>query len=374
MSIVLNRVKGVIMLNYLRLYINQQPLKMISYAEYMNIVLYHAQLGYYMKEGEKIGRSGDFITTSNLADRFGGTLARWFSNLVRNEWIAPQICEIGAGNGRFAKAFLQEWYASENPELTYYIVESSPYHLKMQNEKFDEKWQVKQVENLDEIMGFKGLIFSNELFDALPVHVIKKKQGQLFEIMITMEEDELIEKDIPLANDQIIRFLEEYQIHIVEGHRMEIALQMEAMFSRIEQVLSEGMIVSVDYGYSNEEWQEPLRSEGSLRGYYKHKQMNNVLVHPGEMDITSHIHWDVLKKLGERVGLHTVGKWRQDEFLLSIGILDHLESHHDPNPFSEVNRRNREIRSLIMPNGISASFQVLVQEKNSNGWFKPIIG
>jgi SAM-dependent MidA family methyltransferase len=374
MSIVLNRMKGVIMLNYLKSYINQQPLKMISYAEYMTVVLYHAQFGYYMKEGEKIGRGGDFITTSNLADIFGGTLARWFSNLVRNEWVAPQICEIGAGNGRFAKAFLRAWYASGNPELTYYIVESSPYHLKVQNEKFDENWQVKQVENLDEIKGFKGLIFSNELFDALPVHVIKNQQGQLFEIMITMEDDELIEKTIPLANDQIIRFLEEYQIHIVEGHRMEISLQMEAMFSRIEQVLSEGVIVSVDYGYSNEEWQEPLRREGSLRGYYKHKQMNHVLVHPGEMDITSHIHWDVLKKLGEKVGLHTVGKWRQDEFLLSIGILDHLESHHDPNPFSEVNRRNREIRSLIMPNGISASFQVLVQEKNSNGRSKPIIG
>ena len=232
MSIVLNGIKGVIMLNYLNNYINQQPLKMISYAEYMNFVLYHAQLGYYMKEGEKIGRNGDFITTSNMADIFGGTLARWFANLVRNEWIAPQICEIGAGNGRFAKAFLQEWYASENPELTYYIVERSPYHLKVQNEKFDEKWQVKQVENLDEIKGFKGLIFSNELFDALPVHVIKKQQGQLFEIMITMENDELIEKAIPLANDQIIRFLEEYQIHIVEGHRMEIPLQMEAMFSQ----------------------------------------------------------------------------------------------------------------------------------------------
>ena len=88
------------MLNYLNNYINKRPLKMITYAEYMNIVLYHAQLGYYMKEGEKIGRSGDFITTSNLADRFGGTLARWFSNLVRNEWIAPQICEIGAGKGK----------------------------------------------------------------------------------------------------------------------------------------------------------------------------------------------------------------------------------------------------------------------------------
>ena len=353
------------MQNYLKSFINQQSLKMITYAEYMNIVLYHAELGYYMKDGEKVGRSGDFITTSNLADIFGGTLARWFSNLVKNDSIAPQICEIGAGNGRFAKAFLQEWYANENPELTYFIVESSPYHLKVQNNLLHGKSQVVQLENLDGLRNFKGLIFSNELFDALPVHVIKKQHGHLFEIMITMEDDKLIEKTVPLDNDQIIRFLKEYQIQIAEGYRMEIPLQMEKMFSRIEQVLSEGMIISVDYGYSHEEWQEPVRKDGSLRGYYKHKLMNNVLVHPGEMDITSHIHWDVLKKLGEKLGLQNIGNYRQDEFLLSIGILDRLESHHDPNPFSEVNKRNREIRSLLMPNGISTSFQVLVQEKRN---------
>ena len=145
------------MQNYLESFINQQSLKMITYAEYMNIVLYHAELGYYMKDGEKVGRSGDFITTSNVADIFGGTLARWFSNLVKNDSIAPQICEIGAGTGRFAKAFLQEWYANENPELTYFIVESSPYHLKVQNNLLYGKSQVVQLENLDELRNFKGL-------------------------------------------------------------------------------------------------------------------------------------------------------------------------------------------------------------------------
>ena len=110
---------------------------------------------------------------------------------------------------------------------------------------------------LDELKGFHGLIFSNELFDAFPVHVIKKQQGQLFEMMITMEEDELIEKAIPLENDKIIRFIEEHQSDIVEGQSMEISLQMEAMFSRMAKVLLEGMIVTVDYGYSNEEWRNP---------------------------------------------------------------------------------------------------------------------
>ena len=72
------------------------------------------------------------------------------------------------------------------------------------------------------------------------------------------------------------------------------------------------------------------------------------------------------KNRGKDTVCKLLKKWRQDEFLLSIGILDQLENHHDPNPFSEVNKRNRAIRSLIMPSGISAAFHVLVQEKNSN--------
>jgi len=43
--------------------------------------------------------------------------------------------------------------------------------------------------------------------------------------------------------------------------------------------------------------------------------------------------------------------------------LKELEDHYDPNPFSEVSKRNRAIRSLIMPSGISTYFHVIIQQK-----------
>jgi SAM-dependent MidA family methyltransferase len=346
-------------------YIKDKPLKMISYAEYMDLVLYHPQLGYYMREGEKIGRNGDYITSSNMADIFGKVFARWYAEKVKTQSYSPQVCELGAGNGRFAKAFLEEWHASENPELSYYILEKSPYHIEQQKELFEKKWKVKQIWNLDELKGFKGLFFSNELFDALPVHVIKKQQGQFFEIMVSSEKDQLIEKEVPLINEDIYTFIEEHQLTISEGQRIEIPLNMADIIFQIDKVFIEGIIVTVDYGYTNDEWKEPIRRDGSLRGYYQHQLINNVLANPGEMDLTSHIHWNALENIGEKYHFHKIGKWRQDEFLLSIGILDQLESHDDPNPFSEVNKRNRAIRSLIMPSGMSTAFQVLVQEKRS---------
>jgi len=344
-------------------YINKKPLKMISYDEYMDFVLYHPCFGYYMKNREKIGRNGDFITSSNISNVMGKTFAKWFAGLVKEQKVSPHFCEIGAGNGRFAHAFLSEWYASDNPKLTYTIIEKSPYHIKLQKEKFKEEWFIQYIEDLTELKNYNGLMFSNELFDALPVHVVTKQKGHLYEVMVTVEKGELVETTSPLSNHKITSFLKEHKVAIPEGHRIEIPLYMEDVFLKMERALSKGMIVTIDYGYSNEEWQEPVRKDGSLRGYYKHELIRNVLEHPGEMDITSHIHWDALMNLGNKYRIHTIEKKRQDEFLLSIGILDQLVNHQDPNPFSEVNKQNRAIRSLIMPSGMSPSFHVLVQLK-----------
>jgi len=148
-----------------------------------------------------------------------------------------------------------------------------------------------------------------------------------------------------------------------EQQRIEIPLQMETMVRSMAKALQRGLILTVDYGYTNEEWLEPARRNGSLRGYYKHQQFNQILELPGEMDITSHVHFDALVKMGDHYKLKFVQKWRQDEFLLAAGILEELQENHDPNPFSETSKRNRAIRSLIIPGGMSASFHVILQEK-----------
>lgn len=362
MSIVLKE-KEVKMLNFLKDYINQKPTKRITYEEYMDIALYHPQLGYYMKEGEKIGRNGDFITSSNTPEIMGKIIAKWYFNQVKEQSFSPAICEIGAGNGLFAKAFLEEWNTFGSSELSYIIIEKSPYHIKLQKELIDTHWPIRRLSSIDELENFNGLVYSNELFDALPVHVVKKQKGTLLEIMVTVQNGELVEELVPLTDDAISQFINTYEISLVEGQRIEIPLQMEKMASQIGEVLDKGIVVTLDYGYTNEEWLEPIRRDGSLRGYYKHKMISNPLEHPGEMDLTSHIHWDALEMMGTKYGLKRVGKWRQDQFLMHIGILNELESHQDTNPFSEVNKHNRAIRSLIMPGGISDAFHVLVQEK-----------
>ncbi|MDF2856601.1 MAG: hypothetical protein K0Q87_2452 [Neobacillus sp.] len=354
------------MINYLSTLISASPNHLITYAEYMEAVLYHPELGYYMKKKEKIGRKGDFITTSNISDIYGRIIAKWFAHTCLTNNLEPVFCEVGGGNGRFAHAFLQEWQKSIKTSLTYIIVESSSYHQELQYELLKDVYSIIQVESLGELESFEGVIFSNELFDALPVHVVQKNHGQIFEMMVGIKEEQLYEVKVPIMNQELLTFLEVSGIELKENQRIEIPLAMGNMLEQVSQALTKGLVVTADYGYTNEEWEQPARASGSLRGYYQHKMITDVLKHPGKMDITSHIHLDWLIQKGELVGLKVLGKLRQDEFLLKIGILKELENHYDPNPFSEVSKRNRAIRGLIMPSGISSYFQIVIQQKGLN--------
>ncbi|MEH7074031.1 class I SAM-dependent methyltransferase [Neobacillus drentensis] len=348
---------------FLKALITNSPNQLITYAEYMGAALYHPEFGYYMKNKQKIGREGDFITTSNISDLYGRMMAKWFSHICEKFHLSPVFCEVGAGNGRFARAFLQEWKESIQTPIKYIIVESSPYHHKLQQELLGADFSFFQVESLNEVGAFEGMVFSNELFDALPVHVIEKQNGVLYEIMIGIREDELYEQMVPLTNSDIQFFLQESQIELKEKQRIEVPLALKEMVRDFSRTLTKGMVVTVDYGYTNEEWMHPGRSKGSLRGYYQHQQVDDVLQHPGEMDITTHIHFDYLIQIGQQEDLDLLTKHRQDEFLLKVGILKELENHYDPNPFSEVSKRNRAIRSLIMPSGMSSFFHVVIQQK-----------
>jgi SAM-dependent MidA family methyltransferase len=344
----------------------------ISYSEYMHLALYHPKFGYYMREKEKIGRFGDFITSSNISDVFGKLFAKIFLQLVETEKIPPLICEIGGGNGRFARAVLQEWQ-KRSPDtydrLTYMMIETSPYHRTKQKETlhhFSESiiWYERLEQFYQDFPRFGGIVFSNELFDAFPVHVIQKKENGLYEIFITSNDGQLVETMEPLENEEIIAYLEERNISLVNGQRFEIPLMMKQFIFEMDSFFHKGVIFTVDYGYTDEEWQLPARREGSLRGYYQHQLITNPLVFPGEMDLTTHIQWDALRMYGEKAGWQFVKLIRQDQFLLQAGILEYLMEHYDPNPFSDQSRQNRAIRTLLMDGGISTAFQVMIQQKN----------
>ena len=334
----------------------------------MDTVLYHPTKGYYMNDKTKLGKEGDFYTNNHIHSIFGKVFANVFLNIWKKTKIQPVICEIGGGDGKFAKAVLDEFSKQSDQVIRYYLVEESPFHQKEQRKHVPISENVVQFSSLEELKDtlpeFKGILFSNELFDSFPVEVVEKKGDQLYEVRVGLDEnDQLCEKWVPLERDDILEWLSKNDYHIENGQRIEIPLVMTEWIYDIANWSKEAFIFTIDYGYKKEEWSHPAHRKGSLRGYYQHKMIESPLKHPGKMDLTTHIHLDAVKEIGLEAGLTFQGMIRQDHFLLRAGILDYLQEHHDPNPFSEVSKQNRAIRSFITGSGISSSFQVIIQSK-----------
>ncbi|MFG6121054.1 SAM-dependent methyltransferase [Thalassobacillus sp. B23F22_16] len=350
----------------LRALIKDHPKQSIGYDTFIDYSLYHEKYGYYQKGGVKVGKEGDFYTSSMIHKVFAHIFADYFYNTSRRLNMPLAICEIGGGDGTFAREVINR-LSLTTKDFTYHLIEKSPYHREKIKEGTDTDY-LSLYHHLDEFKArnpyFEGIVFSNEWLDAQPVKVVEIKDGIPMEIRIALDESEdFIEIYYPLTVE-LADFVKTYNLPLrEEGQRMEIPGYMETLAKELDSMLHKGVIVTVDYGYRNAEWQHPARKKGSLRGYYQHRLIYDVLQLPGMMDITHHLHWDVWKAIGKKMGWENGFIIKQNDFLLRSGIMDELITHTNPDPFSEESKKNRAIRTLITGEGFSEAFDVVVQAK-----------
>ena len=162
-------------------------------------------------------------------------------------------------------------------------------------------------------------------------------------------------------------YCERIRLRLAEGQIYEMNLTAEEFISRAAQVIGEGLLITVDYGADrNMLLDDPNRFQGTLRAFHRHSFVDDLLARPGEYDLTTTVDWTQIQEAGERYGFETLRFQRLDEFLLSEGAPDELFSIgnqiHDP---VELLNFNAGARELIMPGGMAAAFQVLVQRKQS---------
>src|SRR6266566_3438695 len=103
----------------------------IPFSRYMELCLYHPELGYYSRHAEQFGKAGDFYTSSDVHAVFGRLLARQFEEMWRvfGSPAKVEILELGPGRGLFAQDVL-DWSRKKFPEfyeaLHYSLSERSP--------------------------------------------------------------------------------------------------------------------------------------------------------------------------------------------------------------------------------------------------------
>jgi SAM-dependent MidA family methyltransferase len=345
----------------------------ITFRDWMQIALYDEREGYYARRDlERWGRAGDYRTAPERSPLFAATFARYFAGLYE-ELGAPHeltIFEAGAGAGHVAQGVL-ETLRRDDPHIfaatRYVIDESSADGRERARQRLREFADCVEYQILSEINEpvEAGIVFANEVLDALPVHRVVMREGKLFEFYVGLDEEEnFIWLEREPSTPRLALYFERSSVELAEGQIAEVNFGVEEWMKRAAPVFKRGALVIVDYGAeANDLYSAPHRRAGTLRAF-QHHRFADVLARPGEQDLTTTVDWTNVKRIGEELGLETVSFERQDEFLLRAGLLDQLE-RMTAAAQSEADALilRSSVRELILPGGMSESFQVLVQKK-----------
>lgn len=325
----------------------------------MEMALYYPELGYYTSSHEKIGKEGDYYTSANLGSSFGEMLGKQieeiFHVLGEKEFT---VVEMGAGLGLLSGDVLS--YLKKNHKLyrylNYCIVEKSPF-MRNEQEKRLEGENVRWYDSITELSGMTGCIFSNELPDAFPVHVVVMEK-ELMEVFVDYENGFM--EVIRPASGELKNYLEELKINLPSGYRTEINLDAIKWIQEIGSTLKKGVVITIDYGYPSDELYQEYRNRGTLMCYYKHSANETPFEHIGEKDMTTHVNFSALEYWGHKNGLDLCGFTDQAHFLIGLGIDEYLKNLQEKDP-ANYYKKMLPVKTLLMEMG--ETFKILIQKK-----------
>jgi len=347
----------------------------IPFSRYMELCLYHSELGYYLRNAEQFGKAGDFYTSSDVHAVFGQLLARQFQEMWRalGEPEQIELVEIGPGRGLFAQDVLN-WSEKKFPDfyraLHYVLIENSAAlrgriaktlagHLESRKATLTANWPA------DETSAVNTIVFANEFFDALPVEVLSAK-GTL---RIAAEDGKFIESWVPPLSEEL-EFLDRYSVHPELDERVEVTLAAQKAIDQVAARIQRGFFIVIDYGYTREELLAG-RHRGTLKAIRQHSMSKYPYEAPGEQDITADVNFTALAATAEQKGMRAEKLITQSQFLLGIGeanqFADAFEECRLPQERAKV---ALQLKHLVTPAGMGESFQVLIA---SNGVEEKIV-
>ncbi|TKS60598.1 MAG: SAM-dependent methyltransferase [Nitrospira sp.] len=362
----------------------------IPFVRFMELALYHPQFGYYMRQPdgadlERIGWSGDFYTSSDVYPILGRAIAAQARQM--DELLGCPtpftIVEVGAGKGLLARDCLTAIHAEQDDIATrvrYVLIERSPAMRKLQRQNLapwlSKPGLVTWVEGLDGLapQSVTGLLFSNELIDAFPVHRIQVTDGRTEELCVDYRDGRFVDCLKPLSTAALAQYLQQLNTTWLEGYRTEVNLQAMDWMEQVARRMDRGFVLTIDYGHTAQDLYGPERKDGTFLCYFQQQTNADPFIRVGDQDMTAHVDFSSLAAVGEKQGLRVTGFTNQMSFLMGLGVEEMI---------GELEPESPEFRAaihLLKPDGMGSTFKVLVQHKGISHpeldglRFKPFFG
>lgn len=337
----------------------------ISFADFMQAALYTPQLGYYSGGMQKFADvkkgGGDFITAPEMTPLFAQTLAQQASQVL--ETTRGNILELGAGTGKLAADLLLGLDELSQLPTQYFILEVSSYLRGVQQRTLKGKLseeifqRVEWLEALPE--NFVGLIFGNEVLDAIPVHLLVKNSDALQERGIIFDGD-FKWQDKPLQDSEVRHHVNE--ISLPHDYLTEVCPAATGLINSLANVLECGAVLMIDYGFSASEYYHPQRNQGTLMCHYQHYAHSDPLINVGLQDITAHVNFTAIAEAGITQGLALHGYCNQAQFLMNCGMLD-LLAQTSPSDVLTYAPMAAAVQKLMSPAEMGELFKVIAFTK-----------
>jgi SAM-dependent MidA family methyltransferase len=299
-----------------------------TFAEYMRMALYEPEYGYYVTGAAKMGWEDDYFTSTDVSSLFAHCLGRqlfamWEKLKRPGDFI---VLEQGAGRGHLAEGVMS-WSQKEAPEF-YEVLDYRTEDVR-EGEDAVEKHPTLQGQP---IRVSPSVVLSNELIDALPVHIVEKRGERLYEVFVDVQQDgrfyEVLDEP---SRPEVAGYLDTYKIPwrtFEDGWRAEINLDALRWIQRTRGLMQKGFVLTIDYGDKAKELYTARRRRGTLLCYYKHQANELPLLHPGKQDITAHVNFSALIDEGRRLGMRLHTFTTQRLWLQDLGIQEELEQRY----------------------------------------------
>lgn len=349
----------------------------LPFSDFMREALYAPALGYYTSGDRQVGRQGDFYTSVSVGKLFGRLLAGQFAEIWEQMGRpAPfHLVEQGAHHGQLAQDILSS-LREHHPEawafVHYVIIEPSDHLTLAQKIVLADPAIADRIEWLAspefaDGYGWKGVYFSNELPDSFPVHLVTFQEGQWKEKAVSWNEAVSCFEwtFLPELAETLNHEIKHWGLPEIEGYTTEICLEIKPWMESIQKMFSRSVWLTIDYGWTAEEYFDPSRSGGTLLCYSKHHSSDTPLLRIGEQDITAHVNFSRLMETGASLGLQNLGLVDQHHAMVGLASETLMKEWSECELTPDRMKDMRIFRSLSHPEIMGRSFRFLVQ---SQGW------